>query len=104
MILTKAAAKITKNEAPIRQEYEQFKGNFKSNRKEQFHKINGILYEWFKKCCEENIYPDGQILKEEALEIEKHLNNDKFFNLYCIQRIVGKMENVVWHQSKNSKW
>ena len=49
------------------------------------------------KCCEENIYPDGQMLKEEALKIEKYLNNNQFFNLYCIQRLVGKMENVVWH-------
>ena len=36
------------------------------------------MYEWFKTSCEENIYPDGQILKEEALEIKKHLNNDEF--------------------------
>ena len=75
-----AAAKINKNEVSIPQEYERFKGNLKRNRKEQFHKINEILYEWFKKCCEANIYPDGQMLKEEALEIKKHLNNDEFLN------------------------
>ena len=46
------------------------KGNLKINRKGQFHKINEILYEWFKKCCEANIYLDGQMLKEEALEIK----------------------------------
>ena len=73
-----AAAKIVKNETSIRQEYERFKGNLKRNRKGQFHKINEILYEWFKKCCEANIYPDGQMLKEEALEIKKHLDNDEF--------------------------
>ena len=53
-----AAAKIVTNEASIRQEYERFKGNLKRNRRGQFHKINEILYEWFKKCCELNIYPD----------------------------------------------
>ena len=40
-----AAAKIIKNEASIRQEYERFNGNLKTNRKGQFHKINEILYE-----------------------------------------------------------
>ena len=49
-----AAAKTS-----IREEYELFKGNLKQNRKEQFHKINEILYKWFEKCCEANIYPDG---------------------------------------------
>ena len=73
-----AAAKIIKNEVSIPQEYERFKGNLKRNRKEQFYKINEILYEWLKNCCEANIYPDGQMLKEEALEIKKHLNNDDF--------------------------
>ena len=57
----------------IRQEYERFKGNLKRNRKGQFHKINEILYKWFKKRCEANIYPDGQMLKEEALEIKKNI-------------------------------
>ena len=32
----------------------------------------------FKKCCEVNIYPDWEMLKEEALEIEKHLNSEEF--------------------------
>ena len=53
-----AIAKIIKNEASIRQRYERFKGNLKRNRKQQFYKINEILYDWFKKCCEVNIYPD----------------------------------------------
>ena len=55
-----AAAKIIKNKASIRQEYERFKGNLKRNGKRQFHKINEILYKWFKKFCEANIYPDGR--------------------------------------------
>ena len=67
-----AAAKIIKNEASICQEYERYKWNLKRKRTGQFHKKNEILYEWFKKCCEANIYPDGQMLKEEALEIKKN--------------------------------
>ena len=85
-----AAAKIIKNEVSTPQEYESFKGNLKRNRKEQFHKINETLYEWFKKCCEANIYPDGQMLKEEALEIKKHLNNDEFLTFTASNGWLGK--------------
>ena len=56
-----------KNEASIRKEYEEFKGNLKKKIKSQFNDINEILYEWFKKCCTANIYPDGPMLKEEAM-------------------------------------
>ena len=73
-----AAAKTIQNEVSVCQEYEHFKGNLKINRKGQFHKINEILYEWFKKCCEANIYHDGQMLKKEALEIKNYFNNDEF--------------------------
>ena len=52
------AAKIIKNEASICQEYERFKGNLKRKKTGQFHWKNEILYEWFKKCCEVNVYPD----------------------------------------------
>ena len=85
-----AAAKIIKNEASIGQEYEPFKGDLKRNRKRPFHKINEILCEWFKKCCEANIYPDGQMLKEEALEIKKHLNNDQFLTCTVSNRWLEK--------------
>ena len=60
-----------RNKASIGQEYEPFKGNLKRNRKSQFHKINEILYEWFNNCCNANIYPDEQMLKEKVLEIKK---------------------------------
>ena len=68
-----AAAKIIKNEASIWQEYERFKGNLRKKRKGQFHKKNEILYEWFKKSCKANVYPDGQMLKGEALEIKNNI-------------------------------
>ena len=69
-----AAANIIKNEASIRKEYEEFKGDLKRKRKGQFNDINEILYEWFKKCCAANIYPDGPMLKEEAMEIKNCLD------------------------------
>ena len=64
---------LLKNEASICQEYEHFKGNLKIKRTGQFHRKNEILYKWFRKCCEANVYPDGQMLKEEALEIKKKI-------------------------------
>ena len=75
-----AAANIIKNEASIRKEYEEFKGDLKRKRKGQFNDINEILYEWFKKCCAANIYPDGPMLKEEAMEIKKCLEKVEFKN------------------------
>ena len=74
----------------ICQEYERFKGNLQRNRNGQFHEINEILQKCFKKCSGANIYPDGQMLKEEALEIKKHLNNDKFLTFAASNGWLGK--------------
>ena len=52
----------------------------KKKRKGQFNDIKEILYEWFKKCCAANIYPDGPMLKEEAMETKKCLDKVKFKN------------------------
>ena len=75
-----AAAQIIKNEASIRKEYELFKGKLKRKRKGQFHDNNEILYVWSQKCCTANIYPDGPMLKEEAIEIKKCLDPEEFQN------------------------
>ena len=75
-----AAANIMKNEASIRKEYEEFKGNLKRKIKSQFNDINEILYEWFKKCCTANIHPDRPMLKEESMEIKKCLDKVDFKN------------------------
>ena len=52
----------------------------KRKRKGQFNDINEILCEWFQKCCAANIYPDRQMLKEEAIEIKKRLGKVEFKN------------------------
>ena len=75
-----AAANIIKNEVSIRKEYEEFQGDLKRERKGQFNGINEILYEWFKKYSAANIYPDGPMLKEKAMEIEKGLDKVEFKN------------------------
>ena len=74
------AANIIKNEASIRKEYEEFKGDLKRKRKVPFNDINEILYEWFKICCATNNCPDGPMLKEEAVQIKKCLDKVEFKN------------------------
>ena len=75
-----AATNIIKNEASIREECEEFKGDLKRNRKGQSNDIKEILYEWLKKCFAANICPDGPMLKKEAMEIKKCLDKVEFKN------------------------
>ena len=37
----------------------------KHNHHGNYHKINEILFEWYKRCCASNIYPNGVMIKEE---------------------------------------
>ena len=52
------------------------------------------MYKCFKQYCEANIavlqYPDGQMLKEEALEIKVHLNNDEVLTFTASNRWLEK--------------
>ena len=75
-----AVANIIKNEESIRKKYEEFKRDLKKKRKCQFNEINEILYEWFKKYCAVNIYPDGPMLKEEVMKIKKCSDKVEFKN------------------------
>ena len=50
----------------------------KCNRHGKYHKIREILFEWYKKCCAFNIYPNGVMLKEEAMAIKEQLQNMDF--------------------------
>ena len=50
----------------------------KRKKKSPFNDINEILYELFKKCCAANIYPDGPMLKEEAMEVKKCCDKVEF--------------------------
>ena len=34
-----------------------------------------MIYEWYQKCCFSNFYPNGPLLKEEAMEIKNQLQN-----------------------------
>ena len=43
----------------------------------QYHLINEILIAWYKKCASANVFPDGPMLKEEAMLIKERLNKDE---------------------------
>ncbi|XP_057308163.1 tigger transposable element-derived protein 6-like [Hydractinia symbiolongicarpus] len=76
-----AAANILRDEKKIREQHEIFREKTKKrNRHGKYHKINEILFEWYKRCCASNIYPNGVMLKEEALEIKEKLQNSDFDN------------------------
>ena len=50
----------------------------KRNRHGKFHKINEILFEWYTRCCACNIYPNGVMLKGEAMAIKEQFQNSDF--------------------------
>ena len=59
-----AAANILKDEKKIREQHEMFREKAKKrNRHGKYHKLNEILFEWYKRCCASNIYPNGAMLK-----------------------------------------
>ena len=68
-------AKIIKNESNIRREYENFEGDMKKKMVAKYDIINDVLYKWYTKCCQVSIYPDGAMLKEEALKIKTELKD-----------------------------
>ena len=74
-----AAASILKDGERIRQRHEQF--HEKSKKRVRFGKykeINEILYEWYKRCCASNIYPNGVMVKEEAMLVKERLQNSDY--------------------------
>ena len=75
-----AAVDILNNEKKIREQHEMFcEKSKKSNRHDKYHKINEILFEWYKRCYAFNIYANG-MYKGEAMAIKKQLQNSNFDN------------------------
>ena len=68
---------ILRNAKTLQREYEFFKGNRKKLRHGLYHLINEILIAWYKKCASVNVFPDGPMLKEEAMLIKERLNKDE---------------------------
>lgn len=74
-----AAAKILKNKDKIRQQHENFHEKTRKRvRYGKYREINEILFEWYKKCCTSNIFPNGVMLKEEAICIKEKLKNSDY--------------------------
>ena len=63
---------ILLNAKALQTEYEFFKGNCKRLR--HGHWINETLIAWYKKCARANVFPDGPMLKEEAILIKERLS------------------------------
>ena len=67
-----AAANILKNEKKIREQHEMFcEKSKKRNGHGKYHKINEILFEWYKRSCASNIDPNGVMLKEKVMAIKE---------------------------------
>ena len=67
-----AANNILKNKQMLREQYEHFQDKTKKrSRPGKYKVINDILYEWYQKCRSSNIYPNGPLLKEEAMGNKK---------------------------------
>ena len=66
-----AANNILKKKQILREQYEHFHEKTKKRSHPGKCKvINDILYDWHQKCCSSNFYPNGLLLKEEAMEIK----------------------------------
>ena len=71
-----AANNILKNKQMLREQYKHFHDKTKKRSCPGKYKvINDMLYEWYQKCCSSNFYPNGPLLKEEAMEIKNQLQN-----------------------------
>ena len=42
----------------------------------QYHLINEILVNWYKKCNSASLFPDAHMLKEETMLIKERLDKD----------------------------
>ena len=73
-----AVSNILKDGKNLRKDFKFFKGNYKKRRHGKHHAINEILYNWYGKCTSANLYPDGSLLQEEAMEIKRRLNKEEF--------------------------
>lgn len=100
---------ILRNAKTLQKEYEFFKGNCKKLRHGQYHLINEILIAWYKKCVSTNLFPDGPMLKEEAMLIKEKLGKndvaaftasngwlEKFKQTYGIRetRVTGEADDI----------
>lgn len=71
-----SVSKILKNVKTLQKEYWFFKGRCKNTRQGEYHLINEILINWYKKCPTASLFPDSPMLKEEGMLIKERSNKD----------------------------
>ena len=71
------AENFLKQGETLRKDFEFSKETYKKCHDEKYHILNEILYKRHGKCTSSNIYPDGSLLQEEAIEIKRILNKDE---------------------------
>ena len=75
----------------LREQYKHFHDKTKKcSSPGKYKVINDILYEWYQKCCSSNFYPNGPLLKEEAIEIKNQLQNSDFDGFAASDGWLGK--------------
>ena len=81
-----AISNILKQSKYVRRDYEFFKGSYKKRCHGKYHVINEILYKWYTKCTSANLYPDGPLLQEKAMEFAKRPGKEELtdFTAYYI--------------------
>ena len=73
-------------EDKIRKQHELFHEKSKKRiRHGKYQEINDILYEWYKRYCASNIFPNGVMLKEEAMALKEKLQNNNIDNTENIE-------------------
>ena len=87
--------KIIKNESNIRRENENFEGDMKRKKIEKYGIINDVLYEWYIKCCQAGIYPDGEMRQEEPLKIKTELNDSNLGDFKASNGWLEHFKNVL---------
>ena len=71
-----AIANILKQDKTLKKDCEFFKGTYKL-RHGKYHILNKILCNWYGKCMSSNIYPDGALLQQQAIEIRQRLDKEE---------------------------
>ena len=97
-------AKIIENESNIRREYKNFEGDMKRKKIAKSGIINGVLYEWYIKCCQAGIYPDGAMPQEEALNIKTELNDSNLGNFKASNEWLECFKKTFWFKTDRNSW
>ena len=85
---------IMKDRKNLRRDYEFFKGSYKKCRHRMYHAINEILYKWYRNCTSANVFPNGPILQEEAIETSKRLEKEELTNFTASNGWLEKWKQI----------